>query len=261
MPLKEDYERTGNWLFRWRSYVPALFFGIALFSLRYFKPFPSESADEIWEIFCLSVSYFGLAIRILAIGYTPSRTSGRNTRRQVAESLNTTGIYSLIRHPLYLGNCLMWFGISLFPMLWWLSVLCILMFWVYYERIMFAEEAYLRDKFGEAYSVWAEKTPAFIPSFRTYVKPSLPFSWKKVLRREYNGFFAVPLCLFIMELLGDYLAGIGAHIDIMWAIIMVVAFTVWVTLRTLKRHTTFLKERRSILIAPSDLDLDRQQQV
>lgn len=184
MTLKEEFETTGNWLFRWRSYLPVVFFAIALFSSQHFRPFPSDVTQDLWGLLCLSVSYAGLLVRILTVGFTPDRTSGRNTRHgQVANSLNTTGIYSLTRHPLYLGNFLMWFGISLYPRLWWLSVLCVLMFWVYYERIMFAEETYLRDKFGETYTRWAERTSAFIPSSKNYVKPNVKFSLKKVLRK------------------------------------------------------------------------------
>lgn len=217
-----------------------LFFGIALLSLQYFEPLTNKFADAAWELFCLAVSYLGLAIRIFTVGHTPSGTSGRNVRGQVAQTLNTTGIYSIIRHPLYLGNFLMWFGVSLFPMLWWLSALCALMFWVYYERIMFAEEAYLREKFGEDFVRWAEKTPAFIPSLKNYVKPMYPFSWKKVLRKEYNGFFAAALCLFVMEMTGDYFSGSRISIDAMWAIIMGIAFAVWLALRVVKHHTSLL---------------------
>jgi protein-S-isoprenylcysteine O-methyltransferase Ste14 len=241
MALKEELETTGNWLFRWRSYIPVLFFSVVLLSLGHAKPLQNGFADKLWELFCLSISYFGLVIRIITVGYTPSRTSGRNTSGQVAESLNTTGIYSLTRHPLYLGNFLMWFGVSLFPRLWWLSALCILIFWVYYERIMFAEEAYLRDKFGEKYLKWAEKTPAFVPNFRNYVKPDLPFSYRKVLRKEYNGFFAAPLCLFVLEMASKYLSGYPVHADTMWVIIMAFSVTIWATLRMVKRHTSFFR--------------------
>ncbi|MGB8874133.1 MAG: hypothetical protein WCC75_12145, partial [Desulfobaccales bacterium] len=45
-------------------------------------------------------------------GLPPRGTSGRNTQGQVAETLNTTGIYSLVRNPLYLGNFLIWLGLS-----------------------------------------------------------------------------------------------------------------------------------------------------
>ncbi|MGC9453013.1 MAG: methyltransferase family protein, partial [Oceanipulchritudo sp.] len=47
-------------------------------------------------------------------------TSGRNTKQQVAYSLNTTGFYSVVRNPLYLGNFFMYLGIALFTHHWWL---------------------------------------------------------------------------------------------------------------------------------------------
>ena len=36
------------------------------------------------------------------------KTSGKNTAKQIAESLNTSGIYSVLRNPLYLANFLNW---------------------------------------------------------------------------------------------------------------------------------------------------------
>jgi len=223
--------------------VPVLFFGLALLSLRYYRPLESNLTDQLWEGFCLFVSLCGLAIRVLTVGYTPRGTSGRNTRGQVASVLNTTGVYSLVRHPLYLGNFLMWFGVSLFPRLWWFSALCTLLFWVYYERIMFAEEAFLREKFGESYVSWASRTAAFVPSFRNgYVKPSGRFSSKKVLRKEYNGLLAVVMCLFSLEIVGDYLTGSPVRIDAMWVVILGLTIAAWVILRLLKHWTHLLRE-------------------
>ena len=77
---------------------------------------------------------------------------------------------------------------------WWLPVIYVLAFWLYYERIMFAEESFLRQKFGETYQQWAATTPAFLPRFSQWRKPSLPFSWLNVLRREYSGLMIVILC-------------------------------------------------------------------
>ena len=45
-----------------------------------------------------------------------------------------------------------------------------LIYWLYYERIMFAEERFLERKFTDNYIKWSEGRPAFIPSFRNYVK-------------------------------------------------------------------------------------------
>lgn len=241
MALREEFERTGNWLFRWRSYLPLALIGVFLLALREYEyPGHSERLDALWEALCLSVSFFGLAIRIFTVGHTPKRTSGRNTKEQVANTLNTTGIYSVVRHPLYLGNFFMGLGIALFEHLWWLTLIYMLVFWLYYERIMFAEEAFLRNKFGNEYIKWAEITPAFIPRFKNYVKPNLPFSIKNILKREYNGFFMIIIVLFIFEVAGDLVAEQKFEVDLYWVVILSVGFVVWMVLRTLKKKTNLL---------------------
>ncbi len=211
---------------------------MALFEYEY--PGRSESLDLLWELFCLIVSFFGLGIRIFTVGYKPKRTSGRNTKRQVAETLNTTGVYSVVRNPLYLGNFFMGLGVALFAHLWWLMLIYILVFWLYYERIIFAEEAYLRDRFGNKYLEWARITPAIIPNIRLYKKPDLEFSVKNVLKREYNGFFAVIIVLFALEIAGDLIVVKKFQIHAQWAILLSVGFITWFALRTLRKYTAFL---------------------
>jgi len=206
----------------------------------YEYPGHSEKLDEVWEALCLIVSFFGLAIRIFTIGHTPKGTSGRNTREQVADTLNTAGMYSLVRHPLYLGNFFMGLGIALFTHLWWLTLIYVLVFWVYYERIMFAEEAFLRNKFGDEFMKWAEITPAFVPRFKNYVRPNLPFSARNVLRREYNGFFGIIVVFIILEVAGDLMAEHKFKLDFYWVVILTVGFFIWMVLRTLKKKTKLL---------------------
>lgn len=243
MPLQEEFERSGLWLFRWRSYLPLAFFGIFIAAMDEYRYIGnSELMDEIWEGLCLLVSFFGLGIRIFTVGHTPKATSGRNTKGQVANTLNTTGMYSLVRHPLYLGNFFMFLGPVLFAHTWWSTLIYILSFWLYYERIMFAEEAFLRKKFGEEYLRWAYNTPAFIPRFKNYRKPDLPFSLKKVLRKEYNGFFAVILIMFILEGFGEVVLHRRPEFDIQWIVLLSIGFIVWATLKTIKNRTTWLHE-------------------
>ena len=172
--LQEEFEKTGKWLFRWRSYFPLTLIGVILLGLRHSEgPYHSQMGDELWEIIWPMISLLGVVIRIYTIGYTPRGTSGQNTRRQEAEVLNTTGAYSVVRHPLYLGNFFILLGISMFAGLWWISLISILAFWLYYERIMFAEEAFLRRKFGKEYEEWANKTPAFLPRLKNWKRPQL----------------------------------------------------------------------------------------
>lgn len=241
MALREELEESGTWLFRWRSYLPLVMFGLILVALREYEyPGHSVNLDHAWEIICLLISALGLGIRVFAVGHAPQGTSGRNTKEQVAETLNTTGLYSVVRNPLYLGNFFMGLGVVVFAHLWWLTLIYILAFWLYYERIIFAEEAYLRQKFGETYLSWARATPAFVPKVRLYRSPDLPFSLKNVLRREYNGFFAVVLTLFVLEVLGDLVSQGDLQVDALWTWILATSVTLWIVLRTIKRHTKWL---------------------
>ena len=196
MALREEFERTGNWLFRWRSYLPLALIGIFLLALREYEyPGHSERLDALWEAVCLFVSFFGLAIRIFTVGHTPKRTSGRNTKEQVANTLNTTGIYSVVRHPLYLGNFFMGLGIALFAHLWWLTLIYMLVFWIYYERIMFAEEAFLTNKFGNEYIKWAEVHSGIYSAFQKLCKTKSSFFYKECSQERIQRIFYDYYCV------------------------------------------------------------------
>lgn len=236
MALKEEFEKSGNWLFRWRSYLPLLLTGIILIGVRNFEyPGHSHMLDRLWEIVCLMISFLGLGIRIYTVGHTPSGTSGRNTRRQKAEVLNTTGIYSIVRHPLYLGNFFCWPGISMFVHIWWVSLIFILVFWLYYERIMFAEEEFLKRRFGKQYETWANKTPAFLPRFKNWKPAALSFSLRNVLKREYSGLFAIIASFTFLEIISDIFVEGKLEFDLIWIILFSVGLVTCLTLRTLKK--------------------------
>lgn len=133
MGLQRELTNTGNWLFRWRSFLPVTVVVCAVIAM---LPIPQPKhdgliADSI-EIVSLGISFLGMLIRAMTVGHTPAGTSGRNTAGQVAESLNTTGIYSTVRHPLYLANFLIGLGLSCFTLTWWFPLMYTLTFWLYY---------------------------------------------------------------------------------------------------------------------------------
>jgi protein-S-isoprenylcysteine O-methyltransferase Ste14 len=241
MSLNRELESTGSWLFRHRSYLPLVILPIFIFGLRSFKYLDqSHSLNEVWQVFCLGISLLGLAVRIITIGRAPYGTSGRNTREQVANTLNTTGIYSIVRHPLYLGNYLIMLGFALCPHVWWLAILTTCIYALYYERIMMAEEAFLRNRFGETFEKWAADTPAFIPRFRQWKSSPVSFCWRTVGQREYNAFFLIVSVFFLLDLIGDSLAERYWHIDYVWFAVFLLSFAIFTTLRTLKKRTRFL---------------------
>ena len=242
MTLSEDFERSGNWLFRWRGYLPLLALALLIARLPGYRCLLDDPVlDRAWELLCLAVATLGLAVRAHVIGHTPRNTSGRNAREQRADSLNTTGLYSVVRHPLYLGNFLIFLGTVGFVHDPWPAAVCLLGFWLYYERIMFAEEAFLRAKFGDAFLEWAAGTPAIVPNPRRWRAPELPFSLRNVLRREYNNFFSVVLAMFLLDVISDSVVEGRLALGQFWPPALATGFVIWLALRTLKRRTNLLR--------------------
>jgi protein-S-isoprenylcysteine O-methyltransferase Ste14 len=245
MALIEEMDQSGNWLFKGRSYFPLALYAMAALVIGMGWDEHLTDFEPITAWSCLLISLVGQFIRAIAIGYVPRGTSGRNTKEgQVAEVLNSTGIYSLVRHPLYLGNFFMWLGIIIYVGNWWFTIVCCLIYWVYYERIMFAEEFFLRNKFGQTYLNWANQTPAFWPRLSGWKSPTWEFSMKNVLKREYNGFFAIFLSFALLDVFKNYkhfgFTDIAHAITPFWHTALFFSFLVFITLRSMKKYTRIL---------------------
>lgn len=247
MAIKEELEKQGNWLFKRRGSLPLiiLIMGIFFYSRTELNPSSFILEESIYEPYyefgCLIISMFGFYIRIYTVGHSPHNTSGRNVKEQIADQLNTTGFYSWIRHPLYLGNFFMWLGPALLTGNAWFVIIFILLFWVYYERIIFAEESFLSLKFGETFNRWSSLVPCIIPNFKNFIKPSFPFNWKKVLKKEKDGLISLFIIFEFFDFLGEYLEGRHEYnIVLMVSSGLVIIF--YILVRYLKYHTSLLDE-------------------
>lgn len=91
MLLRERFERTGDVLFRLRGALPLL----ALVEVPLAFPGPAAGASPLaghsFELLCLLLGLLGLGIRFQVVGAVAPGSSGRNTRRQRAHALNTSG--------------------------------------------------------------------------------------------------------------------------------------------------------------------------
>jgi protein-S-isoprenylcysteine O-methyltransferase Ste14 len=83
-------------------------------------------------------------------------------KAQRAKSLATTGPYSYVRHPQYVGFIMVMFGF----LLQWPTILTLLMFpvlvWMYI-RLAHQEEREAIADFGDAYRQYAVRVPGFFP--------------------------------------------------------------------------------------------------
>jgi|TARA_R110000737_G_scaffold115473_2_gene148410 protein-S-isoprenylcysteine O-methyltransferase Ste14 len=245
MALVHSFEKNGNLLFKYRGQIPVILFLLAI-PVVYFTDYQfldrNDSLFLPMLIICSLISLIGQIIRGIAIGTSNKNTSGRNTKEQVAEALNTKGIYSTCRHPLYLGNYFMWIGIVMYTFNFWYVILVSLLFWLYYERIMFAEERFLERKFGDSYVNWSMTVPPFWPSMKNYDKGEIPFSIKTILRREYSGITATIIGFLFVDLLRNFFEDYSLEWNSNYTIVLIVALSISLVLRTLKHNTKVLYE-------------------
>lgn len=100
------------------------------------------------------VSVVGLLLRAVA--------AGSILKDQV---LSTGGVYSFLRHPLYVGSFLIGTGFVVASGRWWLAPVFLFGFLMLYSEVVRREEAHLQDTFGAPYVRYRDRVPAVAPIF------------------------------------------------------------------------------------------------
>jgi protein-S-isoprenylcysteine O-methyltransferase Ste14 len=103
----------------------------------------------------------GQAFRIFAAG-----TIFKN------QQLATSGAYSMVRHPLYLGNILILGGFSLASGNFYVALVVLLFFLVWYPAAVVYEDAKLERLFEDEWRAWRQGTRAVTPS---------RFDWSRIM--------------------------------------------------------------------------------
>lgn len=242
MDLQHQLEAQGVFLFRYRSYIPLITLPLFYAALHgYTYPGGSHAAHLTWVAVCAAISLLGLAVRVLAVGTAAKGTSGRNVKHQMADELNSSGIYSVVRHPLYVGNFLIFFGISLMPRLWWLAILNTLLFWLFYLPIMVMEEGYLRGKFGERFTAWAQGTPTIVPNPRLWRPSTRVFSPRTALRREYHTLSATIAYYTLLEVMADSFATGALSLDPLFRKVFLAGLAFYLVVLVIQKTTRWLE--------------------
>lgn len=241
MLLNEKLISQGNVLFKYRGILPIIILLPALWLTYQYRTHDLDEADSCWTIVFYLISIFGLLIRVYAVGHASPNTSGRNTSEgQVADSINSTGIYSQCRHPLYIGNFFMWLGLAALTYNLWFLLFFIIMYFFYYERIMMAEENFLQGKFGDQYHKMAQQVPAVIPNFKNWVPNKNPFSLKKVIRQEKTGILLLNGCFWLFTSIEKFPSEAAWSMTNNWFILFVASIVYYMLIKLIQKTTSLL---------------------
>jgi protein-S-isoprenylcysteine O-methyltransferase Ste14 len=134
-----------------------------------------------WVIAGLVLVFAGLGFRLAAFGCIRKK-----------EQLATDGVYSLCRHPLYLGSMLMTFGFCCLLGRWSNFVVALVYFAVFYPLTMVWEEFRLAERYPEVHQPYCERTPLLLPMGR--FRPDA-FRWGLALRNGGGLLFGLTLLL------------------------------------------------------------------
>lgn len=118
-----------------------------------------EAFFVVFRYFIFPLSTMIIIIGILLIVF------GWKGIHEAKGEIVTTGIYSHVRHPQYLGFLLLTFGMNLE----WMTFFTVLL-WpviaVLYYRLAKTEEKYSEELFGEEYRKYKRTVPMFVPRIR-----------------------------------------------------------------------------------------------
>ncbi len=197
---QHEMARSGKRLFFIRGtyiYTVIAISVLIAWTTRDLGPFAAEPADRAWFWLSFAVASSGAIVRIFTSGFAALGTSGRAKVAAEASELNTTGPYSLVRNPLYVGRILNFTGLAMMSGSWVFGAIVFLLGVIIYERISIYEEEYLREKFGPEHAKWAKDVPALMPRFHSWTKPKYPFWWKRMIWREQNKLFLLATAVFL----------------------------------------------------------------
>lgn len=188
-----------------------------------FSPGDPGRLNILMNITGLIIALFGALMRITSVGFSKPATSGRQNYLK-AENLNTSGLYSLVRNPLYVGNFFIYNGILIA----YSSIIALIFLNIFfitnYYFIIYSEENYLKKQFGEEYKKYLDAVPRAVPNFKNYKKNDGQFNLYKVMLREKNTTFYWVVFYIISIMIKNYKLNDGAINHFWWYAVPAIIF-------------------------------------
>ena len=168
--------RWGAVLFRNRSWLPVPFLLVALL-----VPAHPTAGHSIVAGVLIAIGEWIRLAGVAAAG-TVTRRRSRDVQRLV-----NYGIFGWTRHPLYVGNFLIWMGFVIASGVLWFLPIAIVIFAIEYTLIVAYEEGVLESIFGAEYLEYKKRTPRWMPR-PTAGKEAGAHDWGEAWRSEISTF-------------------------------------------------------------------------
>lgn len=139
-----------KWAYRFRGYLvtPPLIFALIWFD---------------WKIEEYFVWPLGISLFLLGVGVRIWAQQHLHYRLKVRKKLTVTGPYSFVRNPMYIGNIMIFLGLTIVSELLWFVPITFSYCLGIYSLVTRYEEAHLLEKFGEPYRRYMEEVPRWVP--------------------------------------------------------------------------------------------------
>ena len=160
----------------------------------------NQAFDYLFDFLGMLLILIGALFRMSARGH-------KKTYSQQGESLVTTGPYTLVRNPMYLGSFLIGAGFAWVVWPWWALPLFVLLFYLRFNKQIVLEEKHLAKAFGKEYDQYCARVPRLFPSWANIQKARFreAFNFKEIFStKEKNCLWAWPLAAVILETIEEF---------------------------------------------------------
>lgn len=195
--------------------LTSLFLSVLIFSYPRIY-LQNEFTSEVLDV----VGFFVVVLGVLF------RASGRGYKKAFSENstrLVTSGPYTVVRNPMYLGTFLIGAGLALGAFPWWTLIPYSIIFFLRFRLEIKKEEGYLSQVFGQEYTTYCRNTPRLIPGWNSLKSKQFQdiFPWRYcVMTQELKCLLYLPLLILGLEFLEETIVWKHRHFTHEWGVFL-----------------------------------------
>lgn len=197
----------------------------------------SAQIETMLDATGITLVALGVLIRMMVIGFFDVVRDG-DKKTAHADELFTRGMFGISRNSLYLGNLTIYTGVFMLHGTWPVFLVGVAIFTFIYFAIIFSEEAFLADKFGDSFAAYTKSVPRLLPKLSNWgaATKGMRFSWKRAVYGEYN-IIGQAVLMVALALWYENYSATGLGVPPLSVVGLLVGGVVFVlAIRTLKRR-------------------------